>query len=335
MKVILILSILFNFCFIDVHAMEYSGKSYVVMEKSSMQVIESNDMHYVQSVASISKMMTCIVAIENQSLDTMIVVDEIVNEAWGSGIYVHIGDEISLKDLLYGLMLRSGNDGAMVIAKSVGKEVETFVSMMNDKALELGMNNTSFSNPTGLDEEDDGNRSSAYDMALLMQYCSQNPIYNEIINTQKYTRDDGNGVWTNKNKLLFNYEYCVGGKTGYTTEAKRTLVSIASKDGIELIIVTLNCGNDFEFHQSTYERLFEQYDSVKVLDKGIIDIAGKKFILDLDLYLDCMDEDEVVMMLEDDVVSVVKNKQVILEKTLQEYTILNGMKMVLRDLLYG
>lgn len=335
MKKVLCFLLLMNVLFIDVNGLEFSGKSYVVMEKSSMQILESHNEDYVQSVASISKIMTAIVAIENQELDTMIVVDEIVNDAWGSGIYVHIGDEISLKDLLYGLMLRSGNDGALVIAQSVGGDIDTFVSMMNTKSVELKMNNTVFSNPTGLDEEDAGNLSSAYDMAILMQYCCQNPIFNEIVNTVTYHRDDGNGTWTNKNKLLINYEYCIGGKTGYTTLAKRTLVTVACKDDVELIIVTLNCGNDFEFHEYTYQKYFDKYTKEKVLSRGILDVAGKKYILDLDIYLDQMDDDEVYLQLNDNVVSVFKNKQIILERTLKDYTLLNGFLMVLSDMIYG
>lgn len=335
MKILILVGLILFGNISDVHGMSYSGKSYVVMEKSSMQIIESQDMHHVQSVASISKIMTCIVAIENQSLDTMIVVDEIVNEAWGSGIYVHIGDEISLKDLLYGLMLRSGNDGALVIAQSVAGDVDTFVEMMNDKAMELALSNTVFSNPTGLDEEDDGNVSSAYDMAVLMRYCTFNPIFNEIINTQSYVRDDGNGTWTNKNRLLGSYEYCIGGKTGYTTLAKRTLVTIGKKDGNELIIVTLNCGNDFEFHECTYQKYFDKYTQQNILSKGIIEVAGKKFILDLDVYLDCMDDDEVVLYLQDNVICVLRNKEIVFQKVLKEYTFFNCFLMVLQDMLYG
>jgi D-alanyl-D-alanine carboxypeptidase len=231
-------------------ALTFSGKSYVVMEASSRQVLESKEEHYVQSVASISKIMTCLIAIENADLDMIVEVDETINQAWGSGIYVHIGDEISLRDLLYGLMLRSGNDAAVMIAVSVAGSIEEFVAMMNEKSAELGLENTLFSNPSGLDEEDAGNQSSAYDMAIIMAYCYQNPIFNEIMRTENYKREDGNGSWQNKNRLLREYEYCIGGKTGFTKKARRTLVTMASKDGVDLIIVTFQEGNDFEFHRN-------------------------------------------------------------------------------------
>lgn len=156
--------------------------------------------------------------------------------------------------------------------------------MMNQKAQELGLTETKFSNPTGLDEEDDGNRSSAYDMAKLMCYCSQNPIFNDIVSKVSYKREDGGGTWQNKNRLLKDYEYCVGGKTGFTQKAKRTLITRAVKNDVSLIIVTFNCGNDFEFHEKMYEECFEKYRNILVLPKGIYQYNGHSFLIDQDLY---------------------------------------------------
>ena len=183
------------------------------------------------------------------------------------------------------------NDACMCIAVNIAKDVETFVDMMNEKAKELGLKNTTFSNPTGLDEEDNGNQSSAYDMAILMSYCIQNPIFNDIINTKIYNREDGNGKWKNKNRLLDEYEYCVGGKTGYTTKAKRTLVTRAIKDDYSLIIVTINCGNDFEFHKNKYEECFDRLDDYVLLKKGLYNYNGHSFIIDDDLL--CYKQSEV------------------------------------------
>lgn len=311
--------IVFLYLLIPINIYAFTGNSYVVMEGDSGQVLENQDMYDIQSVASISKIMTAIIAIENQSLDTMITVDEIVNEAWGSGIYVHIGDEISLQDLLYGLLLRSGNDGALVIAQSVAGDVCSFVELMNQKAKELNMEYTSFSNPTGLDEQDDGNLSCAYDMAILMRYCYQNPIFQEIIGTQEYQRLDGNGTWINKNKLLEMYEYCVGGKTGYTTLAKRTLVTIASKENMELIIVTLNCGDDFEFHQSKYIEYYELYESKLLLQKGILNIDSYRYILLEDIEINILEDDEVSIQFNNDILYVLKNNQIVEQHTLIKY----------------
>lgn len=156
--------------------------------------------------------------------------------------------------------------------------------MMNKKAKDIGMNDSVFSNATGLDEEDAGNRLSAYDMALLMSYCSQNPIFNDIVMKQTYKREDGGGTWHNKNRLLEEYEYCVGGKTGFTKKARRTLVTRAIKNDVSLVIVTLNCGNDFEFHKAKYEECFGKYQNMLVLPKGIYQYHGHSFLIDEDLY---------------------------------------------------
>ena len=266
---------------IHVQAMDFAGTSYIVMEASSRQVLEEKNMHVSRSVASISKIMTC-----NMALDTNIEIGEEIKKAYGSGIYIHMGDTITLQDLLYGLMLRSGNDAALCIAYHVGgNSIEHFVEMMNQKAEEIGMKDTVFHNPSGLDEEDAGNQSSAYDMALLMAYCSENPMFNQIVSTKSYKRLDGQGTWKNKNKLLSLYEYCVGGKTGFTKKAKRTLVTRAKKGDVSLIIVTLNCGNDFEFHQSKYEEYFSLYEKVLVLAKGIHTIADQVVEVPEDIYI--------------------------------------------------
>ena len=284
MKKVLIIICMFLMMVTPVKAVDFVGKSYVVMDSYNRNVLASQNEHHIQSVASISKIMTAIIAIENASLDDVYTIGDEVNQAWGSGVYIHIGDQISLRDLLHGLMLRSGNDAANVIAKNIGGDIETFVSMMNQKAKELEMNDSYFSNPTGLDEEDKGNLSSAYDMALLMSYCSQNALFNDIVSKESYIREDGGGTWKNKNRLLKEYEYCVGGKTGFTKKAKRTLVTRAIKDNISLVIVTLNCGNDFEFHEKMYEECFEKYENLLVLPKGIYQYHGHSFLIDEDLY---------------------------------------------------
>lgn len=267
-----------------IRAMDFSGKAYIVMDTFNKTVLEAKNEHYVQSVASISKIMTAIVAIENGNLDDEYEIGEEVNQAWGSGVYIHIGDHINLRDLLHGLLLRSGNDAANVIAKNIGGDIPHFVEMMNKKAKDIGMNDSVFSNATGLDEEDAGNRSSAYDMALLMSYCSQNPIFNDIVMKQTYKREDAGGTWHNKNRLLEEYEYCVGGKTGFTKKARRTLVTRAIKNDVSLVIVTLNCGNDFEFHKAKYEECFGKYQNMLVLPKGIYQYHGHSFLIDEDLY---------------------------------------------------
>jgi len=313
----------FLLCIVNVHAVDFQGQSYIVMESTQHNVLEGKNIHEVQSVASISKIMTAIVAIENGQLDDEYEIGEEVNEAWGSGIYIHIGDRINLRDLLHGLLLRSGNDAANVIAKNVGGSIEHFVEMMNQKAQELHMTDTHFSNPTGLDEEDDGNQSSVYDMALLMSYCSQNPIFNDIVMKETYKREDGGGTWHNKNRLLEEYEYCVGGKTGYTKKAKRTLVTRAIKDDVSLVIVTFNCGNDFEFHQKKYEECFQKYQNVLVLSKGIYQYHGHSFLIDQDLYYCGQESQNVSLQSQGDILKVYVNENPIYEVNQQ-----NALQMI-------
>ncbi|WP_373155404.1 D-alanyl-D-alanine carboxypeptidase family protein [Clostridium sp. AUH-JLR23] len=313
----------FLLCIVNVHAVDFQGQSYIVMESTQHNVLEGKNIHEVQSVASISKIMTAIVAIENGQLDDEYEIGEEVNEAWGSGIYIHIGDRINLRDLLHGLLLRSGNDAANVIAKNVGGSIEHFVEMMNQKAQELHMTDTHFSNPTGLDEEDDGNQSSVYDMALLMSYCSQNPIFNDIVMKETYKREDGGGTWHNKNRLLEEYEYCVGGKTGYTKKAKRTLVTRAIKDDVSLVIVTFNCGNDFEFHQKKYEECFQKYQNVLVLSKGIYQYHGHSFLIDQNLYYCGQESQNVSLQSQGDILKVYVNENPIYEVNQQ-----NALQMI-------
>lgn len=315
----------FLLCLTPVQAVDFQGKAYIVMDSYNQTVLEGKNQNVVQSVASISKIMTAIVAIENGKLDDEYEIGEEVNEAWGSGVYIHIGDHINLRDLLHGLLLRSGNDAANVIAKNIGGDIPTFVKMMNEKATQLHMTQSHFSNPTGLDEEDEGNRSTVYDMALLMAYCSQNPIFNDIVMKETYLRQDGGGTWHNKNRLLEEYEYCVGGKTGFTKKARRTLVTRAIKDNISLIIVTFNCGNDFEFHKQKYEECFDKYQNILVLPKGIYQYHGHSFLIDEDLYYCGQESAKTSFLGGEDTLKVYVSNQQIYEVKRSE-----GIQIILR-----
>ena len=333
-KLGLIISLMMTLVNTNVSAVPFQGKSYIVMEASHQIVIEGSNQDYIQSVASISKIMTCIIAIENMELDTIITVDDTINKAWGSGVYIHIGDKISLRDLLYGLMLRSGNDAAVMIAKAVGKEIPKFVDMMNDKAKELQLHSTTFSNPTGLDEEDNGNQSTVYDMARLMAYCHQNPIFNEIVQTKVYKRQDGMGSWHNKNRLLKDYSYCVGGKTGFTKKARRTLITRAIKGDHDLIIVTFNCGNDFEFHKKKYEECFETMEKQVLFDKGVYVIGGKPYLFDESLFIEKKKEDCVSYIIKDESVYLYVNQHYIRKQKLKRFCFVDLYQMILKDLFY-
>lgn len=221
-------------------------------------------------IASTTKIMTCIIALENGDLNSIRKVGNEVLKAYGSGIYVQVGEEMSLENLLYGLMLRSGNDAAIEIAYHISGNLEKFVVLMNQKAYELGMKDTTFLNPHGLEEDDgSGNVSTAKDMAILMRYALQNEMFLKIIGTKIHTvKGEGKTyVWHNKNKLLSMSEYALGGKTGYTKKANRTLVTASRKDDKTCIVVTLNDGNDFLDHKNLCDEVFEDYQRVTLVDK--------------------------------------------------------------------
>ncbi|MCH5171290.1 MAG: D-alanyl-D-alanine carboxypeptidase [Erysipelotrichales bacterium] len=255
------------------------ARSYVVMEQNSGNLLESKDCNLKRSVASVSKIMTAILAIESDNLFNAVTVGEEIKTIVGSSLYLAEGTNVNIIELVYGLLLRSGNDAAVTIAKNVGGSIEDFVSMMNNKAQEIGMKNTVFSNPSGLDMYDEGNVSTSYDLALLMRYCMNNGTFREINRTQTF-KSSVKGTWSNKHKLIQNYEYAIGGKTGYTKKAKRTLITSARKDDLELIVVTLDCGSDFAFHKAKFERYFASHTYLTFLNKGTNYILNYEIVVD-------------------------------------------------------
>ena len=283
-KIIVILIVLLSMD--NVRAISTSATSAILMDTDNNIIIYESNIHNVRSVASISKIMTAVLAVESGKLDDKIVVDDVISSAYGSAIYIKQGEELTLRDLVYGLMLRSGNDAALVIAKYVGGTVGHFVLMMNNKASEIGMKDTTFNNPHGLDA-DKGNYSTAYDMAILASYAVKLDEYVKITGTKSYTLKTNKNtyVWKNKNKLLKLYKYTTGGKTGFTDIARRTLVTTASKDGVNLVAVTLNDGNDFLDHMSLFDYGFSNYTNYNVIKKGIINIYDDDYYSDYELYV--------------------------------------------------
>lgn len=243
------------------------ASSYIIVDSYNGNVLEGKNYYSERSVASISKIMTAILVIENTDLKNKIIVTDDIRKAYGSAIYITVGSELTIEELVYGLMLRSGNDAAIMLSLAVCENEEDFINLMNLKAIELGMKNSLFRNQHGLDEDDGGNISTAYDMAILMSYSMKNPIFAKISSTRNY-KSELKGNWKNKNRLLDMYTYANGGKTGYTKKAKRTLVTSAKKDGMELVIVTLNCGDDFNFHKNLYNKYFNNYQQIIPLRKG-------------------------------------------------------------------
>ncbi len=288
-KGLLIVAILGAFLMINqekVSAMGISSQCGILMEQTTGRVLYekcANDQMY---IASITKILTTVVAIENAPLDAWVEISDNVTRQEGSALYLTLGDQVKLIDLLYGLMLRSGNDAAMAIAEFVGGNEADFVKMMNEKAKEIGMTNSIFQNPSGLDETT-YNLSTAKDMALVMQYAMNNPIFREITGTKTHkatTKNDMTYVWHNKHKLVTGYyEYAIGGKTGFTKQARRTLVTSARKDEMELIVVTLKAGDDWNDHMSLFNYGFDNYEVQTIMEPGEITIENHK--LDEKLYV--------------------------------------------------
>ena len=316
-KIILIITLLLPFI---VKGISTTAQSAILMDTDNNRIIYSKNIHEVSSVASISKIMTAVLAIESGKLDEEVKINSSINKAYGSAIYIKIGEKMKLRDLIYGLMLRSGNDAALAIADYVGGSVDNFVIMMNHKAKEIGMKNSKFNNPSGLDE-DKANYSTAYDMAILTSYAMKISDYRKIVKTKEYKLETNKNtyIWHNKHKLLRLYKYTTGGKTGYTKIAKRTLVTTASKDNTNLVAVTLNDGNDFKDHMDLFDYGFENYQTYILLKKGNINIYDEKYYKDYVLYIkkDCkylLDESEkesINIKYKLKKVSHVKNRQIV------------------------
>lgn len=270
MKKILLLLILL----IPINVRAISASAYIVMDSDNNRVLEGSNIHTPYLIASTTKIMTAMVVLNNSNIKKEITITDEVLKSYGSGIYVEVGEKISIENLLYGLMLRSGNDAAIALAHEVGGSMEGFSLLMNETAKLIGMQNTKFLNNHGLEENNkEGNTSSVYDMGLLSSHAISNPQYRKITSTKKIivTTNYKTYLWRNKNKLLSTYEYCIGGKTGFTELARRTLVTNASKDNMNLTIVTFKDGNDFKDHYDLYEKNFSKYKNYQLFKKGLID----------------------------------------------------------------
>lgn len=249
-------------------SLSVSARSAILIDGQSGRVLFGKDEHEKRRIASITKIMTAVLAIESGKMNDMVKVSKRAIQAEGSSIYLKEGQKVSLEDLTYGLMLRSGNDAAVAIAEHVGGSLEGFIFMMNQKASELGMENTNFQNPHGLDDHKN-HYSSAYDMAILTKYAMKHQQYQKIAGTTFYKAKTIEGYWKNKNKLLTGlYQYSTGGKTGYTKLAKRTLVSTAAKGDAALIAVTINAPDDWKDHISMFEYAFDHYKTYVLAEKG-------------------------------------------------------------------
>ncbi len=244
-------------------AVDTSARAAVLMDGESGRILYAQNAEEPMLIASITKIMTALVAIERCPLDRVYTVTA-EDMAEGSSMYLTAGERITLEELLYGLMLSSGNDAALAVAHCTAGSVETFVRWMNEKAAALGMEQTSFANPNGLDHEE--HYSTARDMAVLTRAALQNETFARIVSTRSITM--GTRTLVNHNKLLSTYPDCIGVKTGYTKAAGRTLVSAARRDGQTLIAVTLGDGNDWADHTALLDCGFSAYPRTAVITAG-------------------------------------------------------------------
>ncbi len=254
---------------LNVLALTDTAAAAMVMDIDSGRVLYENNADEPRLIASITKIMTAVVALENGNLDEVITAGDEVLKMYGTNIYIERGEKMTLRDLLYGLLLRSGNDAAVVIANYIAKDEEAFVKLMNKKAKEIGMTNTVFHNSHGLDEETE-NYSTARDMALLSRYAySHFKEYRKMSATKEHVvkTDNKSYLWYNRNKLLKQYEYCTGGKNGYTPRAGKTLVTTAEKDGLRLTTVTLKDGNEYVNHKNLADYAFDKYSAYQIVNK--------------------------------------------------------------------
>nr|WP_326213310.1 D-alanyl-D-alanine carboxypeptidase family protein [uncultured Oscillibacter sp.] len=247
-----------------VRAVEVSASAAVLMDMDSGRVLYERNAGARMLIASTTKILTALVAIRDGNLSDTVKVSREAAYTEGSSMYLKEGEELTLETLLYGLLLCSGNDAAVAVAEHVGGSVEGFVERMNETALELGMEDSSFANPNGLDDEE--HYSTAYDMALLARAAMGNETLVRIASTR--TATIGGRTMTNHNKLLRYMDGCLGLKTGYTRAAGRTLVSCAERNGQRLIAVTLQDGNDWADHQSLYDYGFSAYPAKRMAQLG-------------------------------------------------------------------
>ena len=269
--------------------LEIYSPTVILIDSNSGKILYERNINEKMYPASVTKIMTAIIAIENCSLEEMAIVktNAVMTVPAGHSIAnLQIGEEFTIKDLLYATLLKSGNDAANVLAEHVSDSIEDFAVLMNEKAIELGCTNTNFVNPSGI--HNNNHYTTAYDLSLIAKYCMQNEVFREIVSTTTYTLpatskypENDRVMSTTNDMLRFNtsakkdnyyYPYCIGIKTGYTSQAKNTLVSAATRDGLEFIVVILGA-------EQTPEALSHRYlDSIALFDYAFEHYMIRKII---------------------------------------------------------
>lgn len=274
---IVFMSVIINSVIYFAYAENNDLSSEIVMEVKSNRVLYSKNADCKKYMASTTKILTAIVIIENCDISEEVEVSDKTIGVEGSSIYLEKGEILSVKDLLYGLMLRSGNDCAETLAIYKSGSIEDFADLMNETAIKIGAKHSHFVNPHGL--HDDNHYTTAHDLALISSYAIKNPIFKEIVSTKKvvipFTTRNTKRVLINKNKMLNEFEGSTGIKTGFTKKAGRCLVSSCERDGMELVSVVLNCPPMFERSKALLSDAFAKYSMVKLISNDeIADFIG-------------------------------------------------------------
>ena len=270
-SVLLCAVFIFGFVTVDTCALGTSAKAHVLMDADTGIILSENNKDQKLKMASTTKIMTTLLALEAAEKEDTIVTFSKEMVAEGSSMYLKIGDKVRLSDLASGMMMASGNDAANAVGLTLSRSFEGFATLMNNRAGSIGMTNTNFVTPSGLDDEE--HYSSAFDMALLMAEAMKNKSFCEISASSSRTveficPEDKVTSYPNHNRLLSSYEYCTGGKTGYTKAAGRCLVTSGEKDGVRLIAVTLDAPNDWADHKALYEYGFSMYTRTELSEAG-------------------------------------------------------------------
>ena len=249
---------------------DISAECACVIEAKTGKVLFEKNKNKQHAMASTTKIMTGIIALEETNPDDIITMTITASKTEGSSIYLEPGEKIYMRDLIFGLMLNSGNDAAVAIAEHISGTPAEFCKKMNEKAQELCLLNTNFKNPNGLYEE--GHFTTAHDLAKLTQYAMKNKEFREIVSTKEkkitLVEPARELYFSNHNKLLWDYDGAIGVKTGYTTDTGRCLVSAAEKNGTTLYCVTLDAPGDWADHTKILDYCFSKLESRVIIEQG-------------------------------------------------------------------
>ena len=255
---------------VSVNAPSISAHSAILIEASTGEIIWSRNADEKRHMASTTKIMTALVAIENCDVTKTVTISPDAVGIEGSSVYLYEGEKLTMEDLLYAMLLESANDAAAAIAIEVGGSIEGFAEMMNQKAQRLGLENSHFENPHGLDHPE--HYTTAEELAKIASVAMKNEVFRSIVSTYKKTiplnETEGVRLLINHNKLLKSYDGCIGIKTGFTKKSGRCLVSAALRDGVELICVTLDAPDDWQDHSRLFDYGFSLYESRLLCSTG-------------------------------------------------------------------